>query len=377
MKIYWLAAAIVLGTTVVSCKKKGCTDPEAINYNAEAKKDDNSCNYEDPAPYSTPSTYSFTDASGNSTVYFQGQTDRLDMLAEIVAEIKLGRTQVISATHLQDMFANTNDPFSIVYTKQLKDKCFALDVPAYEAILDSAAAASVFFGQAASNGQAGVLTSGTSTYLVGADGKDYAEIFEKGMMGAVFMYQALNVYFGEDKMNVDNSVAVDPTNGAYYTTMEHHWDEAFGYFGVPLDYPTTVSDRFWGEYCMAQDATLNSNADMMNNFLKGRAAITASYYTDRDAAILAIRKEWEDISAYQAMTYLDRALSYFGTDDAKFMHALSEAYGFAWNLRYAPEATRRFSAIDHAALMAMFPSNFWDITAVDINTIKAAIQAKF
>ncbi len=29
----------------VSCKKKGCTDSAAKNYNSEAKKDDNSCTY--------------------------------------------------------------------------------------------------------------------------------------------------------------------------------------------------------------------------------------------------------------------------------------------------------------------------------------------
>ena len=28
-----------------SCKKKGCTDPDAVNYNAEAEKDNGSCNY--------------------------------------------------------------------------------------------------------------------------------------------------------------------------------------------------------------------------------------------------------------------------------------------------------------------------------------------
>ena len=31
----------------VSCRKKGCTDPSATNYNPEAKKDDGTCNYYD------------------------------------------------------------------------------------------------------------------------------------------------------------------------------------------------------------------------------------------------------------------------------------------------------------------------------------------
>ena len=39
-----ISVAILL---IASCQKKGCTDPTAINYDATAKKDDNSCEYED------------------------------------------------------------------------------------------------------------------------------------------------------------------------------------------------------------------------------------------------------------------------------------------------------------------------------------------
>ena len=38
-----LSVAAVFTT---SCKKKGCTDPDAINYSEEAEKDDGSCSYE-------------------------------------------------------------------------------------------------------------------------------------------------------------------------------------------------------------------------------------------------------------------------------------------------------------------------------------------
>ena len=34
----------------VSCKKEGCTDPDALNYNSEAKKDDGSCTYDETDP---------------------------------------------------------------------------------------------------------------------------------------------------------------------------------------------------------------------------------------------------------------------------------------------------------------------------------------
>src|SRR5690554_547320 len=38
-----ILATITLATT--SCKKEGCTDPNAINYSDSAKKDDGSCKY--------------------------------------------------------------------------------------------------------------------------------------------------------------------------------------------------------------------------------------------------------------------------------------------------------------------------------------------
>ena len=38
-----LAAVATIG--LASCKKKGCTDPQAANFNSEAQKDDESCNY--------------------------------------------------------------------------------------------------------------------------------------------------------------------------------------------------------------------------------------------------------------------------------------------------------------------------------------------
>ncbi len=52
-----------IGLTTVACKKKGCTNPNATNYSAEAKKDDGSC----ILPVSTW----YTDITVGATVYKQ------------------------------------------------------------------------------------------------------------------------------------------------------------------------------------------------------------------------------------------------------------------------------------------------------------------
>ena len=362
-----------------SCKKKGCTDPEAYNYSEEAKKDDGSCSYE--APYIIPTTYSFTDASGNNTVNYSGQTERLNQLREMVVLMKSATSAVVYPEDLKAMFSNEggngNGNFSFTSTKQLKDKCFAVDQALFETWMDKLALASVSFGSQAADGQAGILTTGTSTYLFDENGKEYLQLIEKGLMGAVFMNQALNLYFSTSKMDVDNTTPIDVANGLYYTAMEHHFDEAFGYFGVGIDFPTTIPNDFWGKYCNNQNATLNSNADMMSNFRKGRSAISNNYLTDRDKAIKAISKEWEEISAFQAKKYLQDAISFFGNDDAKYLHALSEAYALSWNLRYAPEATRRLTPTSHTSLLNIYKSNFWEMTVADLNAIIAELDEKY
>jgi len=368
-------------TLMIACKKEGCTDESAINYSAEAKKDDGSCNYEESADYEVPSTYAFNDGNGNSTVSYSGQTDRLNQLSEMVVLMKSGISVALNAQDLKDMFANTGDNgggnFSFSSTKQLKNKCFLADVAMFEEWMDSLAVSSTSNGNTASNGVAGTITSGTSTYLVNENGVEYVQLIEKGLMGAVLMNQTLNVYFGDGKMNVDNTTAEDPANGDYFTAMEHHFDEGFGYFGVDTDFPSSIPSSFWGKYCNNQDVTINSNADMMNNFLKGRATISNGVLADRDEAILEIRREWEEISANQAISYLEGAISNFGVDDAKYLHELSEAYAFALNLRYCPLETRRMSTTEHNDLMSQFNTNFWNMSVADINGIISTIQSKY
>jgi len=346
-----------------------------------------SCKKDEPTPnnntntYTIPTTYIFNDVSGNNTVNYAGQTDRLNQLSEMMVYAETGETSTISAQVLKDMFANTNGngngAFTFTSSRQLKNKCFYLDTALIVSYFDALATASASFSQTANSTQAGTMTSGTSTYLMAANGFEYSEVIEKSIMGAVFQYQALNYYFATTQMSVDNTTAVDPANGAYYTQLQHHWDEAFGYFGVPTDFPTTLATDFWGKYCNSANASLGSNAIMMNNFLKGRAAIVNNATADRDAAILQIKTMWEKIAARKAMDYLDQAASNFGVDQAKTLHVLSEAYGFIYCLRFAPVETRLMTTTEVDATLSAFGGNLWNLSLANIQAIKTTLDDKY
>ena len=68
-------------------------------------------------------------------------------------------------------------------------------------------------------------------------------------------YQATGVYLG-GLLERDNSEARDGTDP--YTSMEHAWDEAFGYFGAARDYSRYTDEQLAGK---VDDFTFDSNGD--------------------------------------------------------------------------------------------------------------------
>jgi hypothetical protein len=371
-----IAASLLL---VTSCKKD-TAEPIIIEY---------------PTGYAIPTTYAFTDADNNSTVSFNGQEQRLEMLGEMVVYLKTANTSgtAVSESQLKAMYANDaftwTDAGSLGMTgstKQLKSKTAASAGSAdptiqqyFEDMMDSIdviSAATMVGVDNGGNNQAGVVASsnGSSKYLMDANGHEFTQLIEKGLMGAVFYNQISAVYLGADKMNVDNTTAVDPAAGKYYTVMEHHWDEAFGYFTSAVDFPTNGTDRFWGKYANGREALLGSATDLGLAFRTGRAAIANDDMVMRDAQIAIIRNELEDVCAGTAIHYLNGAMGNFA-DDALRNHELSEAVAFIKGLIYG--ANPSITAIQIQTVLDLIGDDYYEVTMAGLTAARDELATIF
>ncbi|MDP2386814.1 MAG: DUF4856 domain-containing protein [Bacteroidota bacterium] len=351
-----LLIALPVAMLSVSCKKDKTPEPSPTS---------------STPTYTVPTTYNFT------SVDFSSSTKRIAMLGEITTYIKTAHTStatpVLDAQKMKDMYANLNSQFIVdpsLNTSgfQLKDKTantYNLQSEIESNLTDLGTVTQTT--PTASNGTAGKLTSGTAAYIVDGNGVEYKEFVEKGLMAAVFYNQATTIL--TNISSYDNSTV---TNGT--TAQEHAWDEAFGYFGVPVDFPTTVTGlKNWGSYCNSVSNALDApnvnsatsvNVTMMNAFLKGRAAITNKDNTVRDAQKDIVIKTWEKVAAGRFITYVKQAKTNFA-DDGKRNHALSEGLGFIKAFKYNPSKTITDAQIN--TLLGYFGSNMYQVTTTNMD----------
>ncbi|MFT6809208.1 MAG: hypothetical protein ACJA01_002440 [Saprospiraceae bacterium] len=338
-----------------------------------------------------PSTYIF-EREGATTVSFSGQNERLDQVEEIKEYLKLGDGGVlIAASVLSDAYSNANengnDFFSFSSTKQLKNKSFQpdLDVGFMENLFLSAEEASKT-GITAANGQAGLIVRENSgnTVLVSANGREYAQMIEKGLMGTVMYNQIFNTYFSDDRTGdgVENTALRDGKNN---TDMEHHWDEAFGYWNPPLDFtsdwpPERASeDRFWSHYSNTVDPYLGTNDRLMQAFLAGRTAIVNNDLSTKTQKRSEVAENLELVAAGVAVHYINSTLAAINeSKTGEAFHTLTEAWTFVNALKY--NANRRMTLeqieqINESDFGA--DGNFWNVTVEGLNKAKTSLVSVY
>lgn len=336
-----LSLGLLIAVAVSSCKKD---------------KDETLTPTPTPTGYTIPATYNFTNVS------YSGQSTRLTMLDSISNYMKKGNVgTVLSAIQLKNMYSNTGSPFGTTILdasgKQLKNKTYSLDQSYFDALFDSLALISQSAGGAGSNGVAG-LDGGR---LFDRNGIEIAQVIKKQLMGAVFYYQAIDTYLAN--LQIDDNTTVVTGEG---TAQEHHSDEAFGYFGAPIDFPTNVTGvKYWAEYCAEVNPAITSNTPLMNAFLKLRAAISNKDNATRDAQIIIVRQQWERVVAASAILEMTEAKAAFGTNNVEMRHVLSEAVGFINSLKY--NSNKQISNTQISSALASLGTNFYTITIAQID----------
>ena len=342
-----------------------------------------------------PTTYNF-ERDGASTVSRSGQTERLDMVEEIKNLIlKEGdKGNIISEQALLDAYENKDGNggglFSFSSTKQLKNKTFAPDLDAnlFEDLFARAAAASVAAngGAMASNGTAGLIVRENSgnTILVDENGREFTQLIEKGLMGAVFYNQIFNVYLSEDRTG-DEVENVELSEGKNYTAMEHHWDEAFGYFDPPLDFTSpwpddrASEDRFWSHYSNTVDNVANgllgTNKIIMDAYIDGRTAIVNQDFATKNSSKTVLYEGLELVAAATAVHYINLTLGYLNEGKTgEAFHTLSEAWAFTNALRYSPNRKIDLATIEQIMETDFGANgNFWNVTPEGLNAAKATL----
>jgi len=345
-----ISLIIICCIILFSCKK----DPEIEGIKTNDRK------------YTVPVTYNF------ENVDYSGQLTRIAMLDAIIKYLETGSIlgTVLDAAKIKNMYANSGSPFGVADLntsgKQLKDKTFTTDQTLMESYFDSIALASQS-KTVGSNGIAGVVTSSTGKqYLCSGNGIDYAELTEKGIMGAVFYYQAVSYYL-ENIATKDNTTVTQGKG----TEMEHNWDEAFGYFSVPKDFPTNNNVGYWGKYCNTNDAVLGINKTMMDALIKGRAAITNKDNATRDEAKKVVSETWEKVVAATAIHYINRAKANFA-DDALRNHTLSETLGFIQSLNY--NLNKKISAAQITEVKGYIGDNLYNVTTANLDKARDVLS---
>ncbi|MGB3463800.1 MAG: DUF4856 domain-containing protein, partial [Cyclobacteriaceae bacterium] len=181
----------------------------------------------------------------------------------------------------------------------------------------------------------------------------------------------------------------DLVEGKNYTAKEHHWDEAFGYFGVPVDFPAgdpvleDDENRFWANYTNnlnSADQLPEINKTLMDAYLTGRAAIVANNTEILDEQREIIYEYHEIVTAATAIHYINSTISDLNNnnDIANAFHHLSEAYTFVKAIQYSP-----FKKLTQEEINTILNSNFgeeadfWTVTISGLNEAKSTISEKY
>ncbi len=389
MKKNILSVLIVSAIVFVSCSKNN--EPAVV-------------------PVVAPQTYAF-DRDGSTSVSFSGQTTRIKMAEELGDAMK---NTAKTDTQLEAMFnhaegdADFSDADLNSSSKNVRSKVaassdyFAANSTESNSIKADfegwigSQVTEVFpnWGVDAAEGSAGMIqeSGGGSKRYVNAKGLEYNQAYLKALIGALMVDQMLNNYLSTNVLDAASNVADNDADilasGKNYTTMEHKWDEAYGYlYGNEVNpaTPELGADDFLNKYLAKVDSDSDFNGiaqEIYDAFKLGRAAIVAKDYELRDAQANIIRDAVSKVIAVRAVHYLQAGKASLASDMAGAFHDLSEGYGFVYSLRFTRDTTTNAPHLPAAEITAflttlMDGNGFWDVTADTLDQISDRIASAY
>lgn len=357
-----------------------------------------------------PDTYMFQ-RDGVSSISYTGQTDRLEMAVSLFN--KLNDENVSSASLIQmfnegtgfyaDASITDADEIAAVEAlnsagKKLGNKTAAYGDASVQTKIEGflteyANDVSTKFLVDAEAGVAGTYAgAGGRTVRVNAKGMELNQLFAKSLIGALVMDQVVYGYLTDTKIGDDVDNDATGLGAGEYTTMEHHFDEGFGYvYGQEADRTTATAPQgngvLFNKYLKKVSSVGGEEpglaTEIYDAFKLGRAAIVGKNSEVRDAQALIVKTKMSRVILHKSAHYLRGAAVARGATDvdyADFFHGLSEGYGFILSLQFTYDANGA-SYFSHAEVADMLSkleagNGFWDITVAELNAMAAQIEAK-
>lgn len=340
----------------------------------------------------TPDTYKF-ERNGATTIGYDGQTCRLEMSGEIYSAFK---DTSKSVEDINNMFANGTGFSQEFCTKNVRSKtassatASATVVSQFDGFI-SEVVTDVFpkWETAATPGTSGFITeSEGKVRYVNAKGLELDQAFAKGLIGGLCLDQITNNYLTAAKLDGGNNISENDAKileeDENFTTMEHYWDEGFGYlYGLEAneENPTygNNGDILLNKYAGKVNGTGSGQVDMSavyDAFIAGRTAIVNNDYVKRDLEASKIKEHLDKIVAIRAAYYLEAGAEIIsnGGERADALHDLSEGYGFVLSLQFTNYFTN--SEVEAFLNQLVAGNGFWDVEASTLTTMASAIKTK-
>lgn len=332
--------------------------------------------------YTVPTTYNFTNFNDTNALKLLAMADQIG--ATINTANNAGT--IVDAQQLKDMFNNVNGYFVDSALRlnssglKLSGYCSAAEASDILDYCDSVGAESKSTSTASNGvpGRAASSVTASKKFLLSANGVFYSQMFKKSING-LCSYAITDLYLKDSVSNSTNNTTVIAGSG---TAMEHYWDLAFGFFGVPVDFPTNKTGlRYAASYSNQVDAGLGSNTTIMNAFLKGRAAISANDLTSKTEQANTLISTFEELNAAAIVQEMKETEANIDAVDAVAAYGtMSESLGFARTLKYYTN-NRKITDAQITQLLQLFDSadpnnpNLYNFINASVST-PAEIKAK-